>query len=341
VGSDFVKLNISTVAKKAGVSTATVSRVLNGSPSVSKKTREKVMKVIEKLEYVPNHVARSLRSKKTGLIGTIIPHSTDYVFNFPYFSIFLREATKRLSGDGYQLLLTIEEPDENPVEIYRTFLDRKIVDAFIILDLKEKDERVEFLKTRDAKFVVVGRAVNGEEIPFIDTDNMGGAFKAVSYLLKKKCRKILFLNGPANQSVSIWRARGYLDAHLKYGLEVDDSFILNGSFTEDSGYKMTKSFEGEFDAVFAASDLMAMGALKALKEMEKDVPVIGFDDIPQAAMTSPTLTTVRQPIEKVGYTVADSIIACLESEEFPRKVLDVELIIRESSEVNHEDSKKW
>ncbi|AKI97603.1 LacI family DNA-binding transcriptional regulator [Kosmotoga pacifica] len=336
-----MKLNIAVVAKKAGVSTATVSRVLNNSPSVSKRTREKVIKVIEELGYVPNHVARSLRSKKTGLIATIIPYSTDYVFNFPYFSIFLKETTKRLSEDGYQLLLTIEEPNGNPVEIYRTFLDRRIVDAFIILDLREKDERVDFLKKRKAKFVVVGRAIDGEDVPYVDTDNMGGALKAVSYLLDKDHRRILFLNGPKSHSVSIWRVRGYVNAYLKKGLEPDDSLILNGDFTESSGYEMVKNFNGEFDAIFASSDLMAIGALKALKELERKIPVIGFDDIPQAAMARPALTTVRQPIEEVGYTVADSIVTSLERGEDPKKVLDVELIIRESSEVDYEDNQKW
>ena len=137
-----MRVNISEVAKKAGVSTATVSRVLNNSPLVSTKTKERVLKIIEKLGYVPNHVARSLRSRRTGLIATIIPYSAEYVLSFPYFSIFIKEVARRLAEDGYHLLLTTEEPDDDPIGIYRAFLDRKIVDGFIILDLKEKDERI-------------------------------------------------------------------------------------------------------------------------------------------------------------------------------------------------------
>ncbi|ACR79898.1 MULTISPECIES: LacI family DNA-binding transcriptional regulator [Kosmotoga] len=329
-----MRLNIAEVAKRAGVSTATVSRVLNNSPLVSRRTREKVLEVIKELGYVPNHVARSLRSKKTGLVATIIPYSADYVFNFPYFSIFIREVTKRLAEDGYHLLLTTEEPDDDPVRIYRTFLDRKIVDGFIILDLKENDERVKFLKDRMAKFVVVGRAKDCDDLPSVDTDNMSGAYKATSYLLDRGCRRVLFINGPKEHSVSIWRKEGYKAAYKKKGLKIEKSLILNGDFMETSGYELVKNFRGRFDAIFAASDLMAIGALKALKEMNRIVPVMGFDDIPQASMVTPTLSTIRQPIDRVGYEVADSIVSYLEKGEKISKVLDVELIIRESTEVD-------
>jgi DNA-binding LacI/PurR family transcriptional regulator len=230
--------------------------------------------------------------------------------------------------------LTTEEPDDDPVRIYRTFLDRKIVDGFIILDLKENDERVKFLKDRMAKFVVVGRAKDCDDLPSVDTDNMSGAYKATSYLLDRGCRRVLFINGPKEHSVSIWRKEGYKAAYKKKGLKIEKSLILNGDFMETSGYELVKNFRGRFDAIFAASDLMAIGALKALKEMNRIVPVMGFDDIPQASMVTPTLSTIRQPIDRVGYEVADSIVSYLEKGEKISKVLDVELIIRESTEVD-------
>lgn len=328
-----MRVNISEVAKKAGVSTATVSRVLNNSPLVSTKTKERVLKIIEKLGYVPNHVARSLRSRRTGLIATIIPYSAEYVLSFPYFSIFIKEVARRLAEDGYHLLLTTEEPDDDPIGIYRAFLDRKIVDGFIILDLKEKDERISFLTKAKAKFVVVGRTKDCRDIPFVDTDNMGGACEATTYLLEKNCERILFINGPEDHSVSIWREKGYRAAYERKGLRAENSLILTGNFREESAYKLVKGFSEAFDAIFTASDLMAIGALRALKEMNRSVPVIGFDDIPQAQTFSPALSTIRQPIDKVGYEVANSIIVYLETGKKVSKVLDVELIIRESTEV--------
>jgi len=325
-----MNINISKIAKMAKVSTATVSRVINNPEKVSAKTRERVESVISKLGYVPNQQARSLRSQQTKMIAIIVPHSADYLFTYPYFSIFLRETSLELSHLGYHLILTTDEPHNSVIDTYRVFTDKRLVDGFVVLDLKNEDERVDFLKLRNIPFVAVGRNERDKDISFVDTDNEGGAYIAGKYLARKGCSQVLFINGPADQSVSLWRERGF----QKAAQEMNFTFhVRNGDFVEKSGFEITKKHLGQFDGIFAASDLMAIGALKALREEGVSLPVVGFDDIPISSDVSPSLTTVHQPIDEVGRRAAINLVRLISEDHTETTILPVELIVRESSEV--------
>ena len=335
-----MKLNISKVAKKCGVSTATVSRVINNPGKVNEKTRKKVERVINELGYVPNQQARSLRNQKTRMIGVIIPHKTDYLFEYPYFSIFLKECSKRLRQDNYHLILTTDENESNSTDTYQMFINKRIVDGFIVMDVIENDRRIEFLKQKKANFVVIGRIANSNNTVYIDTNNEHGAYVATKYLVEISGPNILFINGPKDHSVSKWRLKGYKKALKDLGFIANNELVVVGDFKEETGEKITKEKLSNIniDGIFAASDLMAVGVLKALKQMGINKPVIGFDDIPIASSFQPSLTTVRQPIEKVGYQAGEKIVKLIDEGAAESTVLDVELLIRESTRIYHENT---
>ncbi len=331
-GGALLSVSIAQIAKHCGVSTATVSRVLNQSDKVTASTREKIMQAIEELGYSPNQAARNLRTQSTKMIGVIIPHDTEYIFNYPYFSIFLRELSKNLSIHHYYPILTTDQPGSHPLDSYRTFLDRKIVDAFLLLDIQDEDERVIYLQQRKAKFVVVGRPKSFTDLIYIDTDNEMGGYMGARYLLQKGYRRILFINGPRAQSVSTWRMKGFFRAHEEAKLPVHKDLIRYGDFLEKSGFQIVQSITSRFDAVFAASDLMAMGAIQALRERNTLCPVMGYDDVPMAATFNPTLSTVAQPIDQVGRLAAREIIHLVEKNQAQSQLLPISLVLRQSTE---------
>lgn len=324
-------VNIEKVAKMARISTATVSRVINNPEKVSKRTRDTVERIIKELKYVPNQQARSLRSQKTGMIAIIVPHSADYLFAYPYFSILLKELSLELKRYAYHLILTTDEPTDPVTGTYRLFVEKKMVDGFVVLDLRNNDDRVRYLREAGVSFVTVGRDYYDDaSSSYVDTDNDMGAFLAGRHLAELGCRRILFISGAADQSVSDWRKQGLKRASQEFGFDYE---IFYGDFLEKSGAAITKKSIKEFDGIFAASDLMAMGALAALKESGARMPVVGFDDIPLSAEHSPSLTTIHQPIAEVGEAVARSIFKQIVQGETSKTILPVEIVIRESTEV--------
>jgi len=330
------KLRIKDIAKLAGVSTATVSRVLNNYPNVKEETRKRVLEIIENFGYVPNHSARSLRVYKTYFVGVIIPHESEFTFTFPYFNIFMKNFAHRAQERGYHVIFTTSEGNE--IDMYKNFIKRRFVDGFVILDVVDGDERVKFLKNQAFPFVVIGRPSGVEDYIFVDTDNEQGAYRAVKYLLELGHRRILFVNGPANYSVSRQRLKGYFRALEEKGIPFEQYLVMNGDFSEESGYKLTKKMLekfGRIEAVFYASDAMAIGGMKAFEEsgfkVGKDVSIVGFDDIPMSRNVRPSLSTVSQPIEKVAENAADLLVNLIERKEVNSIILPTELVIREST----------
>jgi LacI family transcriptional regulator len=201
------------------------------------------------------------------------------------------------------------------------------------------DEKiVEALISSRLPFILVGRHPQHPEIGYVDVENQSGARLAVNHLLSLGRRKIACLSGPLNTIVGIDRQKGYLSALKEHGLPFDPRLVLEGNFSEEDGYRLTHSLiPQQPDAIFAASDAMALGALRFLHEVNIPVPqqiaVIGFDDLPFAARSQPPLTTIRQPIFQTGATVAESLIACIENPSqagCPQILLPTELVIRET-----------
>jgi len=329
------KPRIKDVAIRAGVSVATVSRVLNNADSVKPETRERVKTAIKEMGYFPNYSARSLRVEKTFGIGLVIPHDVYYTFTFPYFTEFVHGISTCASAEGYHLVLTMS--NGNDVEHHADLIKKKIVDGVILFDVLDGDERIKVLKRFGLPFIVVGRPKDVGEYLYVDTDNSYGSYEATKYLLDIGYKRILFLNGPKGQAVSRFRLDGYKLAHIRAGIEIDNALILEGDFTQKSGERLTKYALGslDFDAIFATSDLTAIGAMNVLKrediEIGRDISVIGFDDIAAASMVTPKLTTVHQPILDLGRTAASMLIKCLNHEKVKSKLFDVKLIVRDST----------
>jgi LacI family transcriptional regulator len=325
------------IAKLAHTSRSTVSRVINADPNVKESTRQRILEVIQRLNYQPNQAARSLAGGRTRILGLVIPTGVASVFTDPYFPTLIRGISSVCQDHDYSVMLWLAEPEYERRTILQV-LQNGFIDGVIVSSMPINEKIVEALISSRLPFILVGRHPQHPEIGYVDVENQSGARLAVNHLLSLGRRKIACLSGPLNTIVGIDRQKGYLSALKEHGLPFDPRLVLEGNFSEEDGYRLTHSLiPQQPDAIFAASDAMALGALRFLHEVNIPVPqqiaVIGFDDLPFAARSQPPLTTIRQPIFQTGATAAESLIACIENPSqagYPQILLPTELVIRET-----------
>ena len=324
------------IAKQAGVSRSTVSRVMNNHPSVDRDTRERVLIVAETLNYHPNIAARSLAAGRTHILGLVIPTGVSALFTDPYFPLLIQGVSAACNAHKHSLMLWLaqSDADNHPV---RQILQGGLMEGVILASAVMDDPIFEALLTRGLPFVVVGRHLTDTRVSYIDVDNMNGAREMVAYLLRLGHERVACIAGPQNMIAGLDREQGYLVALRDRGITPDPRLIVEADFTEDGGHlAMQRLLPAAPDAVFAASDAMAVGALRALREAGKRVPediaLVGFDDMPFSARTDPPLTTVRQPIQRLGALAAETLIDLINHPGAPprRIVLPTELIMRAS-----------
>jgi len=334
------RLTMKEIAKLAGVSKATVSRVLNAKQGVHPETREKVERVIEAHSYTPNLVAQGLSSKRTGSIGLIVAHTTRRLSSHLFFLEFLRGISNSLNEKGFRLILATADSEEDYEDSCRSMTQNGVVDGVVILGIRNNDRRLRYFLDAGIPFITVGQSIGYSEVDYVDSDNEGGARSAMEYLLRLGHEKVLFVNGPEDHVAAIAREHGYRAALDTRGLSSDERYIIHGDFSFESGYEAVRdaSITGlEFSAVFTASDLAAMGAITALKEggiqAGKDASVIGFDDISYASFFDPPLTTVHQPVCEMGEEAGRLLLLRLDGDVqgLLTKVFRTQLIIREST----------
>lgn len=334
------------VAKLAGVSRSTVSRVVNNHPNVRLEVRERVWKVIEEVDYQPNRAARSLASRRSQIIGLVIPQEIHAVFSDPYFPILTEGIARACNEHDYTMVLGLITPEmQDP---YRRLVRGGLLDGVIVTSAVQDDPFVSRLLQDDFPFVLVGRTPQHEGVSYVDVDNISGARTAVQHLARLGYRRIATITGPLNTIAGQDRYAGYQRGLRSAGLAHNPDLVVEGEFSEisgDRGMRDLLALEMPPDAVFAASDMMAIGALKAMRaaglRVPQDVALVGFDDIPLAALVDPPLTTVRQSISDLGYTAATLLFEELESEdsESPqRMILPTELVVRSSC--GHEISRR-
>ena len=327
------------VAHLAGVSRATVSRVVNGSPRVSPEVRTEVQAAIERLGYVPNRAARSLVTRRSDSIAVVITEPTGRLFSDPFFPRLLRGISSELAARDRQLILLMPETaaDESRTADYLT---AGHVDGAVLVSLHDEDPLPARLAASDIPSVLVGRPLKGTEASYVDVDNRQGAHSAVAHLIAGGRRVVATITGPQDMAAGTDRLAGYRDALAEAGLQADPALVATGDFGQDSGADaMTRLLAArpDIDGVFAASDLMAVGALSVLaaagRRVPGDVAVVGFDDSPVSMSTTPRLTSVSQPIEAMGREVARLLVDAVEaSDPVPRRViLATELVRRASS----------
>ncbi len=329
-------MKIEEIAKLSGVSRSTVSRVLNADPNVKDTTRARVVEVIERVNYRPNVVARRLASGRTHILGLVIPTAVSALFTDPYFPGLIQGVTAACNAREHSVMLWLAEPEQERRTIGQVVYDG-LLDGVVVASSLINDPLQETLAESGIPFILVGRHPANPNVSYVDVDNLNSAREAVAYLLRLGRRRVGTICGPHNVIPGADRQAGYEAALRDRGIPVDPSLVVEGDFTEMGGYMAAQRLlQQPLDAIFAASDNMAVGVLRALREAGRSVPeevaVVGFDDLPFAARTDPPLTTVRQPIQRTGQVAAETLIEMIaERASQPRRIiLPTELVIRAS-----------
>lgn len=330
-------LTLEQIAVIAGVSRATVSRVINADPNVSDKTRARVMRVIQELNFQPNRAARSLAGGRAGVIGLVIPVGVGTIFAEPFFSLLIQGVTSESNSRDVSTMLWLSEPDYERRMITK-ILYNGLVDGLIISSTTADDPLIDAICRSHMPFVIVGRYPCQDELTYVDSDNLNGAHQAVEHLLGLGRQRIATISGPQNTAVGQDRYQGYVQAFHQHGLSVLPELVVESDFTDQGGYAaMQQLLLQHPDAVFVASDWMALGAMRALREagarVPEDIALVGFDDIPLASQTIPPLTTIRQQILQMGALASQLLQDLLDNPgSHPlHKILPTELVVRASS----------
>ncbi|GHJ46304.1 LacI family transcriptional regulator [Catellatospora sp. TT07R-123] len=321
------------VAQRAGVSRATVSRVVNGSPTVAESIRAAVQRAVDELGYVPNQAARSLVTQRTDSYALVLPESPSRVFSDDqFFPGIIRGVSQELDAADKQLVLMVAGSAASHDRIERYAMARHI-DGVLIASMHGADPLPGQLARMGIPVLCGGRPLGQVRVPYVEVDNVNGARLAVRHLLETGRNRIATIAGPQDMVAGIDRLTGYREE-----LRGSDrrSIVAVGDFTRDSGTVAMRQLledDPDLDAVFVASDLMAHGALQALqaagRRVPDDVAVIGFDDIALARYTEPPLTTVRQPIVGQGREMARQLLRLAAGETIADSViLPTELVIR-------------
>ncbi|MDX6210657.1 MAG: hypothetical protein QOE24_3048 [Frankiales bacterium] len=309
------------VARSAGVSSATASRVVNGSARVSPAAREAVEAAIAEMGYVPNRAARSLVTRRTDTIAIVLSEPEERVFSDPFFAAMVRGISAAVAETDWQLvLLMIQSPRERlKVERYVT---QGHVDGVVLMSLHSGDRLPDLLAGARIPTVTSGRPTGTAGfVSYVDADNRGGGRIAVDHLLSVGRTRIATVTGPMDMAAAVDRFDGYCDALRGAGIRPTKSMVEAGDFTDEGGERAMTTLlrrNPDLDGVFVASDPMAMGALRALdkagRRVPEDVALVGFDDIPMAAYAHPPLTTVRQPLDQMAAAMAELLMAQLSDE---------------------------
>lgn len=331
-------VTLNDVAETVGVSMATVSRVVNNYPHVSEKVRKKVQKAIEDMGYNPHIAARSLASKRTGNIGLVIPNSIHNFFTDPYFPRLTDGIANACNENDYTLSLFLFHTPELEKKLIPRLTRGGLVDGIIVQATGIDDNILDNISQGSVPFVVAGTPMNQAQVNYIDVDNVTGARYAVEHLIRLGRRQIATITGPLTTAAGIDRLEGYRLALSNNGISVENRLIASGDFSEESGYSGAKQLLNQkgIDALFVASDTMAAGALRVLRELEVSIPsdiaVVGYDDLPPARLSTPALTTVSQPIKRFGVQAMEILMKVLKDRQLPPQqiILGTSLIIRES-----------
>ncbi|MHB8085391.1 MAG: LacI family DNA-binding transcriptional regulator [Dehalococcoidia bacterium] len=331
-------LTLEDVAKRAGVSRSTVSRVINDHPNVSEVVRKRVLKVIQKTGYHPHAAARTLASQRSWMIGLVLPHSISYFFTDPYYLYLTKGIAQACNQYNYTLAFFLVGTKSDEEKIFPRVSRKGLLDGVIVQSGHHGDQQI-IGDLIDAKMplVVAGRPFRSDNVSYIDIDNVKASFNAVSHLIRLGHQRIGTIAGPESSTVGLDRMAGYLKALTERDQPIDKTLITEGDFTEAGGYSaMHKLLLAKPDAVFAASDAMALGAMRAVREaglrIPNDVAFVGFDDLPMVTLLDVQLTTVRQPVEQFGIRAVELLIDQIENGiKTPQHVImDTELTIRES-----------
>jgi LacI family transcriptional regulator len=321
-------MNSIDIAKLAGVSRSTVSRVINNYTNVPEETRKKVVEVIEKYNYVPHASARMLAGAKNRCIGLfIVDMKTDLqgkqVSASYYFSPMTSAIIDYANDNEYNVLVSIVSKPRDFQKVKETFFDKTIAGG-IFVGVRDNEQEIKDIIAGGHRVVIVDQSIKSNDEIYnksiiINADNFNGAYKATEYLIKLGHKNIAHVMGVKNQSSSVERMDGYKKALTDFGIKVNSKYIVKGNFTVDSGYNATKKLlaNNRPSAIFLSNDSMAIGAMQAIEEtglkIPDDISVIGFDDIEVARYIKPSLTTVKMDLFEMASIAINNLISSIES----------------------------
>jgi len=323
---------ISDVARTAGVSVATVSRVLNQSEKVRTETRERVLRVIERLQYSPDASAKALRSRRTNLIGVVIPDVSSI-----YYLELLKGIENTAIESNYNLIICDAQNSSDRENEYMKMLAGRRLDGFIVINSLLPDDKLGRLAEQGFPMVLIGRELPGGQVSSIMVSNLTGACEAMEHLIGHGHKRIAYLRGMLHPDDEE-RFAAYRQTLSRHGMVFDSQLVERGHFTEEGGARALQRLlnRAKFTALFAGNDEMAIGAMEKARQMGLDVPgdlaVVGFDNIRLARHVSPGLTTADMPKYQLGAAAAEKLLAAMANDHiaYEKVVLRTELVVRQS-----------
>ncbi|MCI0709580.1 MAG: LacI family transcriptional regulator [Chloroflexi bacterium] len=325
------------IARESGFSYSTVSRTLSGFEFVKPSTREKIVEAAERLGYVPNQQARSLAGGPSHLIGVLVPTLTnDYIIQI------LQGIDDELTRSSYNLILYTTNRHQGTEATYVATIMNGAADGLLLVAPFITDSYLEALNERDFPYVLIDQDYEAEDSMVVKATNREGAYIATQYLIKMGHSRIGFIAGLPQLNSAIERLAGFREALSDHGIPFREEYVVPGNFEMRGGYRATRELLARSDvptAIFAANDLSALGAIEAIRErglrIPLDISILGFDDIPQAAVAYPKLTTVRQPLNQMGREAVNLLLKRLQNPDMDmvKLTLNTQLIIRDSCDI--------
>ena len=321
------------VAKRADVAPITVSRVVNNSGYVSQATRKRVEAAVKELGYIPNTLARGLRSKRTNTLALVVTDITN-----PYFTLMARGVEDVAGDSGYTVIYSNTDESEAKEEKYANILAQRQVDGVLLVPAGGNEKTIKFLVSNGISVVVLDRRVPGVDIDFVRSDSEEGAYHLTNLLIRLGHKRIAFITGPNGVSTSADRLAGYRRALTGAGFK--NEIVYYGLYNQQSGNELTKQAMAQSPkptAIFGANNFIMIGIIKALRDLNIYVPenvsVVGFDDLPESMLVKPFLTVARQPAYEMGRLATELLLKRIsgELEEYQELILPTEIVERESS----------
>ncbi|MCP4167619.1 MAG: LacI family transcriptional regulator [Chloroflexi bacterium] len=333
-----MSVTIKDIAQQTGKSITTVSRALADKDDVSLSTKELVRRVADEMGYTPNRVAQSLQKRRTDIIGLVLP-TFGPRFSDPFFSEFLAGVGNKAAEHGYDLLVSTQAPGDGELDVYRRKVQGRRVDGLVVVRTRRIDPRIEYLRNSTIPFVVFGRTEGELDFPLVDEDSALGTRLLVEHLMGLRHRRFAFIAPPPELMLTQFRLHGFCEGLASTGLDLDPPQIVTSDLTQRGGYRATESLLNNAKpptAIIAGNDLMAFGAMSAAQHrglvVGKDIAITGFDDIPMSEHAHPPLTTVHQPIYKIGAMVCDMLLKLIRGDELKQQqiILQPTLVVRRS-----------
>jgi len=334
--------NLEDVAKAAGVSRSTVSRVINNEGYVSAATRARVLEAVERLHYIPNHAARTLVTQRSDVIGVVMPSANVFFGDNSYFPMLLQGIAEAANPRDISMILWLGQANEDPEHFSQRITRNRLCDGLIIASIGYDDPLIRRLVESVPYFVMVERPIHYQDrISYVTCDNVKGGQMATEHLIRNGRRRVAHITGRLDLADGQDRMVGYRTALERAGYPYDPQLIVEGQFSYESGYYAMKTLlHQKFDAVFIPSDTAARGAMRAIEEaglrIPDDIAIVGFDDLEDAARTNPPLTTIRQPVQQKGAAALTLLLDLIDGRvENPYQViLPLQLVIRQSCGAN-------